>query len=146
MAGRRQLDPPGDAEAQQVILLLLLAFSAHLVAQRQVGQNAHPSDIERLAAVQKLYEEKKWEEVARLAQGPPDQPAELDYLAGMSLAHLQRWQEAREYFTSGHRKAPHDARFLVERAGVSYRLNDIPSAKADLHAAFRLNSKDSYCG
>ncbi len=144
MAGRRQLDPPGDAEAQQVILLLLLALSAHLAAQPQVGQNAHPSDIERLAAVQKLYEGKKWEEVACLAQGPPDQPAELDYLAGMSLAHLQHWQEAREYFTSGHRKAPRDARFLVERAGVSYRLNDIPSAKADLRAALRLNPKDPY--
>lgn len=98
----------------------------------------------RTAAVQKLYDEKRWEEAARLAEGPPNQAAELDYLRGMSLAHLQRWEEAREAFTCGHRKSPHDARFLTERAGVSYRLQDFRRAKTDLRAALRENPSDSY--
>jgi len=42
----------------------------------------------------------------------------------MALVHLERWQEARDAFSLGQRKAPTDARFLIERAGAEYRLRD----------------------
>ena len=94
--------------------------------------------------MEKLYGEKQWEDAARAAQGPPDQSPELDYLAGMSYAHLQRWPEALAAFTSAHRKAPRDVRFLNEKAGAEYRLNQFAAAKEDLRATWKLRSKDPY--
>lgn len=101
-------------------------------------------DSARIKKVQWFYDNKQWDEAVRAAQGPPSQPAELDYLAGMSYAHLARWSEARDAFTTAHRKSPRDTRFLVERAGAEYRLKDFRSAKNDLRKALRLGSRDPY--
>jgi hypothetical protein len=101
-------------------------------------------DAQRLERVKKFYFEQKWEDVARETQGPAGQSVELDYYAGMALARLERWKEAREAFTAGARKAPRDARFLTERAGAEYRLKDFGAAKNDLRLALRLSPEDSY--
>ena len=99
---------------------------------------------QRLELVKKLYSEQKWEEAAREAQGPPEQCAEFDYYAGMSLARLGRWNDAREAFSAGARKSPGDARFLTERAGAEYKLEHFGAAKRDLRRARRLSPDDSY--
>jgi hypothetical protein len=104
----------------------------------------NPDDSERIVSVRRLYDAKQWEEAAREAKGPEDQSPELDYLAGMSLAHLERWAEARDAFSRGYRKAPRDKRFLLERAGAEYRLHDFKLAKNDLQAALRIDPHDSY--
>src|SRR5215471_4313163 len=101
-------------------------------------------DAQRLRAVKKLYSEEKWEEAAREARGPAEQPAELDYYRGMALARLERWKEARDAFSRGLPKAPGDARFRTERAGAEYKLNDFAGAKKDLRQALRLEPDDSY--
>jgi hypothetical protein len=101
-------------------------------------------DGQRLKRVKKLYSEQKWEEAAREAQGPPEQSPELDYYAGMALARLERWNEAEQVFSAGARKSPTDARFLTERAGAEYKLNDFRTAKKDLRGALRLAPDDSY--
>ena len=105
---------------------------------------AAADDAQRLERVKRLYSEKKWEEAAREAQGPADQSADLDYYAGMALSRLERWTEARNAFSKGARKAPGDARFLTERAGAEYKLNDYGAAKRDLRRALRLDPRDSY--
>lgn len=94
--------------------------------------------------MRELYSAQHWQEAAELARGPAGQDAELDYLAGMSLARLQRWEQARAAFTAGSRKCPRDARFRTERAGAEYRLKQFPEARADLHAALRLAPGDAY--
>jgi tetratricopeptide (TPR) repeat protein len=137
------LDAPGRPEASLVISFLLFCCAV-LAPARAADRPAQTKDSQRISAVQKLYGEKRWEEAARAAQGPAGQSVELDYLAGMSLAHLQRWAEAREAFSTGHRKAPGDARFLIERAGAEYRLKDFKSAKNDLREALRRGSQDPY--
>ena len=101
-------------------------------------------DGQRLKRVKKLYSEQKWEEAAREAQGPAAQSPELDYYAGMALARLERWNEAEQVFSAGARKSPTDARFLTERAGAEYKLNDFRAAKKDLRGALRLAPDDSY--
>ncbi len=98
----------------------------------------------RVETAQKLYSDRKWEETIQAASGEAAQSPELDYLRGMALVHLERWQEARDAFSSGLLKAPRDSRFLVERAGAEYRLKDFSSAKRDLLAALRLDPKDDY--
>jgi len=99
---------------------------------------------DRVEAAERLYGEKKWEETVRAASGDTFDSPELDYLRGMALARLERWQEAREAFSSGLQKAPRDSRFLVERAGAEYRLEDFQGAKQDLLGALRLDPKNGY--
>ncbi len=116
-------------------ILMLLVFG--LVAQAA-------DDAERLRSIKKLYEQQNWAEVAREAQGPAEQSADFDYYAGMALSHLDKWREARDAFSNGVRKTPRDARFLTERAGAEYRLNDLSAAKRDLRRSMHLDPSDSY--
>jgi len=106
------------------------------------GQAA--DEAERLQSVKKLYEQKEWEGVLREAQGPPQQSPDFDYYAGMALSHLDRWAQARDAFSNGTRKAPRDARFLTERAGAEYKLNNFAATKRDLRRSMRLDPSDSY--
>jgi hypothetical protein len=101
-------------------------------------------EAERLQALRKLYQQQQWEETLRLAQGPAEQSADFDYYAGMALSHLDRWTEARDAFSNGVRKAPRDARFLTERAGAEYKLNDFSAAKRDLRGSMRLDPSAPY--
>ena len=101
-------------------------------------------ETQRLQSVKKLYEQKKWAEVLREAQGPAEQSADFDYFAGMAFSRLERWAKARDAFSKGVRKAPDDARILTERAGAEYKLDDFRAAKQDLLRALRLDPRDSY--
>jgi Tetratricopeptide repeat len=123
---------------------LLVFFLAVPLCARLANPCAAADDPRRLEVVKKLYSEQKWEEAAREARGPADQSTELDYYAGMALARLGRWPEAREAFSAGAQKAPGDVRFLTERAGAEYELGDYGAAKNDLGRALRLDPKDSY--
>ena len=117
----------------EILVLLGFAFGAQAA-----------DEAERLQSVKKLYEQKKWEEVLRDAQGPPQQSPDFDYYAGMALSHLDRWAQARDAFSNGARKAPRDARFLTERAGAEYKLNNFAATKRDLRRSMRLDPCDSY--
>ena len=117
----------------KILVLLVFAFGAQAA-----------DDAERLSSVKKLYEQKNWTEVARVAQGPAGQSADFDYYAGMAFSHLDQWHEARDAFSNGARKAPGDTRFLTERAGAEYKLNDFSAAKRDLRRSMRLDPSDSY--
>jgi hypothetical protein len=120
-------------------LVFAVVLLACVVDQGKAGDEA-----QRLESVKKLYEQQKWEEVLREALSSADQPSDFDYYAGMVLARLERWSEARVAFSQGAKKAPRDVRFLVERAGAEYKLNDFRAAKCDLRKALRLHSQDSY--
>jgi hypothetical protein len=119
-----------------VPVAVLLLAAAHGVKSADEAQ--------RLELTEKFYSQQKWEEALLEAQGPPDQSAEFDYFSGMALARLGRWAEARSAFSNGAGKAPSDARFLTERAGTEYKLNDFRAAKTDLRRALRLDPNDSY--
>jgi tetratricopeptide (TPR) repeat protein len=102
------------------------------------------SDTARQSAAQKAFDAGKWEEAVRLARGPASQPADLDFLAGLALARLQRWDDARAAFAAGRGKAPGQARFLVELAGVDYKQRNFRAAKRELRAALRLDPHGAY--
>ena len=133
-------DPPQAEPVKFLSLLLVAAIACSGVA----AQPQQQSDSQRLELVRKAYDAKQFDEAARLAEGSPGQSAELDYWDGMALAHLQRWVEARNAFTAGHAKSPHDPKFLTERAGSEYRLNHFSNAKDDLRKALRLDPNDAY--
>ena len=140
MASGRKLDAPRGAISWPVIsLVLALALSSSAWA----GQQAD-SDTERLLEVQKSVDSGQWEQAAKLAHGPGNQSADLDFLEGLALAKLQHWDESRRAFQAGRRKVPKDPRFLIELAGVSYKQNNFSAAKRELRAALQLNPKDAY--
>jgi len=140
MASCQQLDASRCARIGKLIRLSLLFVAAVCSAAAQET----PSDAERLSAAQKAFDGGKWQEAAKLAQGPGGQSPDLDFVRGLALAKLQNWSEARLALEAGHAKAPRDPRFLVELAGVNYKQKDFPSAKRHLRAALRLDSRDAY--
>jgi tetratricopeptide (TPR) repeat protein len=140
MAAKPQLDAAGSPRKGFVILSLVTVFALGLPALAQ----DIASDQARLPAAQSAFDAGRWEEAAKLARGPAGQSPKLDFLAGLALARLEKWAEARVAFDAGFRKAPGDARFLVELAGVAYKQEDFRTAKRNLHAALRLNPRDSY--
>lgn len=126
--------------------LVVVGLGGLLVFLAAAGARAQQTLVadDSLAAAQRLYSEKKWEETVRAANGSAVQSSDLDYLRGMALVHLERWLEARDAFSSGLLKTPRDSRLRLERAGAEYRLKDFRSAKKDLLEALRLNPKDDY--
>ncbi len=140
MASCPKLDAPRRARTSAITFLLLLLLALRSPARAQ----EFPSDTARLAAAQRAFDAGRYQDAARLAQGSHAQPADLDFLAGLSLAKLQRWKDSRAAFSSGHRKAPREARFLVELAGVDYQQRDARAAKRELRAALKLDRQDAY--
>ena len=140
MATEPQLDAAGCPRKDFVIVFLaaLLALGSSAFAQDAASEQA------RLPAAKSAFDAGHWEEAAKLARGPADQSPEFDFLAGLALARLEKWDEAKLAFDAGFRKAPGDSRFLVELAGIAYKQEDFGSAKRNLHAALRLNPRDSY--
>src|SRR5260370_41524049 len=140
MAAKPQLDAAGSPRKGFVIFFLgvVLALGFPAFAQEPA------SDQARLPAAQTAFDAGHWEEAANLARGPADQSPDLDFLGGLALAHLEKWQEAKLAFDAGFRKSPGDSRFLVELAGIAYKQKDFRTAKTHLHAALKLNPRDSY--
>jgi len=140
MAPEPQLDAAGSSRKGFVIFFLFAVLAMRLPALSQDPA----SDQARLPAAQSAFDAGHWEEAAKLAQGPASQSSELDFLAGLALARLEKWGEAKLALDAGFRKAPGDSRFLVELAGIAYKQKNLRAAKSRLHAALRLNPRDSY--
>lgn len=140
MAAQPQLDAAGGPRKGRVtrILLVFVFFSAPAFAQD------HTPEQNRLAAAQTAFDAGHWEEAAALSRGPADQSSEFDFLQGLALSRLEKWDKAKLAFESGARKSPRDSRFPVELAGVAYKQKDLRTAKSRLHAALLLNPRDAY--
>lgn len=143
MASRQQLDAPRRAQLGKAIASFLFVASALVLAGATQSQET-ASDSSRLATAMAAFEKGDWGEAARLARGAATQPPDLDFVAGLALAHLERWEEAKASFEAGRQKTPHDPRFLVELAGVAYKQKNFAAAKHDLLAALQINPKDDY--
>src|SRR6266852_2808873 len=110
MAAKRQLDAAGCPRKGFVIYFLVVALTLGLPTCAQDVASGQA----RLLAAQSAFDAGHWEEAAKLAQGPADQSPQLDFLAGLALARLEKWEVAKSALAAGFRKAPGDSRFLVE--------------------------------
>src|SRR5206468_647317 len=140
MAAKPQLHAAGAPRNGFVTYFL----AAVLVLRFPAFAHVPASDQVRLPAVQSAFDAGQWEEAAKLARGPADQSPNFDFLAGLALARLEKWDEAKLAFDAGFRKAPDDSRFLVELAGVAYKQKDFSTAKGHLQAALKLHPRDPY--
>jgi len=97
-----------------------------------------------IATAQKLYSDQRWADVVALWRTVADAPADFDYYAGMSLARLNRLNEAKDALEAGRKKNPRDKRFPMELAGLAFRRKDLSSTKSYLGHALRLAPEDRY--
>ena len=123
--------------------LLFPLFASLLLSLSGYGQEQNP-DRARLAAAQSAFDAGRWDDAARITQGPADQSPELDFLRGMAFSRLEKWDQAKLAFEAGVRKSPRDSRFRIELAGVAYKEKDFRLAKKNLDTALRLNPADAY--
>ena len=144
MASRAKLDASGRARRSGLIFLFFLLFAVVLCAPADVLARQDGSDVERLRSAQNAFDAGRWDEAAKLSQGPESQSADLDFLRGLALARQQDWNESRKAFETGHRKKPGDPRFLVELAGIDYKQNDYAAATRKLRESLRWGSQDRY--
>src|SRR5437016_11405958 len=136
MAAEPQLDAAGSPKGRVIRFL-----AAALILCSPVFPQ---SPAARQMAAQRALDAGDWAEAATLAQGPADQSPELDFLAGLALARLEKWSESKLAFQTGFEKAPRDPRFLVELAGLAYQQKDFRTAKQHLGKALGLNPQDAY--
>lgn len=142
MAGKPELDAVGGPRKSRVSGCVLTLF-LFLISLPGFAQSPDSGE-NRLAAAQKAFDAGHWEEAATLSKGPADQPPDFDYVRGLALSRMEKWDQAKLAFESGERKAPRDARFPVELAGVAYKQKNFALAKKELRAALRLNASDAY--
>ena len=140
MAAKPQLDAAGSPRKGRVIQFLIAAL---MVGNAAWAQNSS-SEQTRLAEAKNAIDSGRWEDAVALARGPADQSPDFDFVAGLALARLEKWSEAKLALEAGAQKAPKDPRFLVELAGISYKQKDFLTAKELLRQALKLNREDPY--
>jgi tetratricopeptide (TPR) repeat protein len=99
---------------------------------------------DRLDAIKKLFDEKRWEQVVQEVETLTAHGTEIDYYYGMALAQLGRFDEARNVFLAGRRLTPEDQRFPIELGGVAFKQKRYAEAARWLRRGMRLNPADSY--
>src|SRR5690349_12444167 len=62
----------------------------------------------------------------------------------MTLARLDRWDDARAAFERGRLENPSDTRFNLELAGVAFKQRNYPEAKRNLRLVLRRDPADQY--
>src|SRR5712672_3300336 len=100
MAAKPELDATGSPRKGRVIRFLIAAL---MLGNAVCAQNSS-SEQTRLAEAKAAFDSGHWEDAARLARGPLDQSPDLDFLAGLALARLEKWNEAKVAFEAGARK------------------------------------------
>ena len=137
MASYRQLDSPRCPAVRRAVVFLsaFLATSSFLVAQSMASADA--------PQIQRLFHQERWQEIANL-HPPLNQSADVDFAYGIALARLERWEEAAAAFRSGLKLKPHEARFMVELAGVDFKQKKYAEAQDWLERALHVSSHDEY--
>jgi hypothetical protein len=136
------MDSPGGAADGQLIFLLLLAL-LFFPSASAFSQEA-PSTTDRISDVRQLYENGHWNDVVQAVPESPDVEADLQLFRGLALAQMKRWEEAGKAFEVGLLRHPHDARFLVELAGIAYREKQFAKAERYLRRSLAINPADDY--
>lgn len=119
-----------------MILLALASILPSAFSQEAPGDPSSPA--------QKLFAEKRWQEVVSAVEDEPARTADIDYYYGSALANLGRLAEARKAFLDGHRMQPRDSRFPTELGGIEFLRKHYAESAEWLVIASRIAPNDSY--
>ena len=106
------------------------------------GQTTPESGL--ITHIQRLFEQSKWQEIVDEFHSVPPREVNLYFYYGSALAQLGRWEAARGALLEGHRLAPHDKRFPIELAGVTFKQQCYSESAAWLRRGLRIDPADSY--
>src|SRR5258708_6446092 len=143
MESHAQLDPSGYTAVGRLIFLLSLLLSLMFRPVAAFPQSGSP-DPERVSQIKQMYEARSWSDVVREVPEPDNENADLQMYRALSLAKLERWEEARQTFEAGAAQHPRDSRFFVELGGIAYRQSNFSLAKRELRRALDLQPQDEY--
>jgi tetratricopeptide (TPR) repeat protein len=115
--------------------VLSLGFQAHAQCASTTSSDA---------AVRAFYDQHNWTQAIAAAQSVSSRSPDLNFELGMSLAHLQRWGEAREALIAGQRACPKQKRFPIELAGVAFQQKKYSESARWIEKALRLDPHDEY--
>ena len=96
------------------------------------------------SAAKELFEKERWLELVQLLETAPRASSDLNFYYGVALAHLERWEEARNALMAGEKLAPRDSRFPVELAGVAFKQKNTGEARRYLRRALVFTPTDAY--
>jgi tetratricopeptide (TPR) repeat protein len=150
MDAHAQLDPSGCAafgrlnpRLLNLRLLLLLILLVLPIAALPQSESESP-DAARVTQIKQMYESGQWNDVVQEIPDADDANAELQIYRALSLAKLERWNDAERTLESGAARHPRDARFFVELGGIAYHQSNYSLAKKELRRALRLQPDDDY--
>ena len=103
-----------------------------------------PPEVPSTEKARQLAAEHRWQDIALLLRPLRSRSADQNFYYGTALAQLERWQEAENAFRTGLRQDPNDPRFLIELAGVAFKLKRFPAAAQHLRRALKLAPQDAY--
>ena len=91
-----------------------------------------------------MYDARRWSDVVRAVPESDNADADLQMYRALSLARLERWDEARQALEAGAARHPRDSRFFVELGGIAYRQSNFSLATRDLRRALNIQPQDDY--
>jgi hypothetical protein len=145
MEAHAQLGSSGCAAVKRltagVFLFLIFFFRPDAARPQSESPVAEP-----VSQIKQIYDSGRWSDVIRAVPEPDNQNADLQMYRALSLAKLERWDEARQTLEAGTARHPRDARFLVELGGIAYRQSNFSLAKRELRHALNIQPQDEYTG
>jgi len=112
--------------------------NAHAQCSADAGLDSRAAEIGR------LYAAHAWDDVVARVSAMPDRTPDVDFQYGMALGHLRRWAKARDALEEGRRRCPHDKRFPIELAGISFQEKRYADAASWLWRGLKLDPFESY--
>ena len=117
---------------------LLACGWPHLFAQISAPPIFSENQLKQLA------DQQQWNEIVSLLEPASPHTSGMDFYMGIALAHLGRLKEAEAALAAGRRRAPNDARFPTELAGIAFTQKEYPATIRYLRIAARLAPDDEY--
>src|SRR5260370_1083793 len=104
--------------AAALLLIASCLLQAGEISSGQVPQSEgedHPT-----STTQQLFAQEHWPQVVQSVESTSERSPDLNYYYGVALAHLARWDDARQALLAGSREQCDDKRFPIELAGVAF--------------------------
>jgi hypothetical protein len=143
MESHAQLDPSGFTAAGRLTFLLFLLLILLFQPVAVFSQSKSPG-VGRVSQIKQLYDDGRWSDVVQTVPEQDNEDADLQMYRALSLAKLERWDEARQTFEAGAALHPRDSRFFVELGGIAYRQSNFSLAKRELRHALNIQPQDDY--
>lgn len=143
MESHAKLGPSGCPAVGRLKLAILLFLFLFFRPAAAFPQSESPGEGS-VSQIKQMYDARRWSDVVRAVPESDNADADLQMYRALSLAKLERWEEARQTLEAGAARHPRDARFFVELGGIAYRQSNFSLAERELRRALDIQPQDEY--